>query len=39
MSAAKIEFPSEFFPFITSFEVLEHVQALDASAREAALPP
>jgi len=25
MSAAKIEFPSEFFPFITSFEVLEHV--------------
>jgi 2-polyprenyl-3-methyl-5-hydroxy-6-metoxy-1,4-benzoquinol methylase len=34
MSAAKIEFPSEFFPFVTSFEVLEHVQDLDASVRE-----
>ena len=34
MSAAKIEFPSEFFPFITSFEVLEHVPDLDASVRE-----
>ena len=34
MSAAKIEFPSEFFPFITSFEVLEHVQAFDASVHE-----
>jgi SAM-dependent methyltransferase len=34
MSAAKIEFPSEFFPFITSFEVLEHVPDLDTSVRE-----
>src|SRR6266566_4286418 len=34
MSAAKIEFPSEFFPLITAFEVLEHVQDLDASVRE-----
>ena len=34
MSAAKIEFPSEFFPFITSFEVLEHVPDLDASVLE-----
>jgi 2-polyprenyl-3-methyl-5-hydroxy-6-metoxy-1,4-benzoquinol methylase len=34
MSAARIEFPGEFFPFITSFEVLEHVPDLDASARE-----
>jgi SAM-dependent methyltransferase len=34
MSAARIEFPSEFFPFITSFEVLEHVPDLDASAHE-----
>jgi SAM-dependent methyltransferase len=34
MSAARIEFPNEFFPFITSFEVLEHVPDLDASAHE-----
>jgi ubiquinone/menaquinone biosynthesis C-methylase UbiE len=34
MSAAKIEFPSEFFQFITSFEVLEHVPDLDASVLE-----
>jgi ubiquinone/menaquinone biosynthesis C-methylase UbiE len=34
MSAAKIDFPSEFFPFITSFEVLEHVHDLDTSVRE-----
>ena len=34
MSAAEIEFPNEFFPFITSFEVLEHVPALDVSVRE-----
>jgi SAM-dependent methyltransferase len=34
MSAAKIEFPSGFFQFITSFEVLEHVPDLDASTLE-----
>jgi 2-polyprenyl-3-methyl-5-hydroxy-6-metoxy-1,4-benzoquinol methylase len=34
MSAAKLEFPSEFFPFITSFEVLEHVPALERSVQE-----
>jgi 2-polyprenyl-3-methyl-5-hydroxy-6-metoxy-1,4-benzoquinol methylase len=34
MSAAKIQFPSEFFQFITSFEVLEHVPDLDASVLE-----
>jgi SAM-dependent methyltransferase len=34
MSASKIEFPSEFFAFITSFEVLEHVPDLDASVQE-----
>src|ERR1700722_577065 len=34
MSAAKIEFPSEFFQLITSFEVLEHVPDLDASVHE-----
>ena len=34
MSAAKIEFPSEFFAFITSFEVLEHVPDLDTTVRE-----
>jgi len=34
MSAARIEFPAEFFSLITSFEVLEHVPDLDASARE-----
>jgi len=34
MSAAKMEFPSEFFSFITSFEVLEHVADLDATVRE-----
>jgi len=34
MSAARVEFPSEFFPFITAFEVLEHVPDLDTSVRE-----
>jgi 2-polyprenyl-3-methyl-5-hydroxy-6-metoxy-1,4-benzoquinol methylase len=34
MSAAKIDFPNEFFQFITSFEVLEHVPDLDASVVE-----
>jgi len=34
MSAAGIEFPSEYFSFITSFEVLEHVPDLDKSVRE-----
>jgi SAM-dependent methyltransferase len=34
MSAATIEFPDEFFAFITSFEVLEHVPDLDASVGE-----
>jgi SAM-dependent methyltransferase len=34
MSAAKIDFPNEFFQFITSFEVLEHVPDLDASVLE-----
>jgi 2-polyprenyl-3-methyl-5-hydroxy-6-metoxy-1,4-benzoquinol methylase len=34
MSAAKMAFPGEFFAFITSFEVLEHVEELDATARE-----
>jgi ubiquinone/menaquinone biosynthesis C-methylase UbiE len=34
MSAANIEFPSESFPFITSFEVLEHVPDLDACVCE-----
>jgi 2-polyprenyl-3-methyl-5-hydroxy-6-metoxy-1,4-benzoquinol methylase len=34
MSVARIEFPSEFFPFITAFEVLEHVPDLDTSVRE-----
>lgn len=34
MSAAKIEFPSEAFPFITSFEVLEHVEDLETTVRE-----
>jgi len=34
MSAAKIEFPNEFFTFITSFEVLEHVADLEATVRE-----
>jgi SAM-dependent methyltransferase len=34
MSAAKMDLPSEFFSLITSFEVLEHVADLDATARE-----
>jgi SAM-dependent methyltransferase len=34
MSAAKINFPSGFFQFITCFEVLEHVPDLDASTLE-----
>jgi SAM-dependent methyltransferase len=34
MSAARIEYPSEFFPFLTSFEVLEHVPDLGASVHE-----
>jgi 2-polyprenyl-3-methyl-5-hydroxy-6-metoxy-1,4-benzoquinol methylase len=34
MSAANIEFPSGFFQFITSFEVLEHVPDFDASVLE-----
>jgi ubiquinone/menaquinone biosynthesis C-methylase UbiE len=34
MSAARIEFPSEFFSFVTSFEVLEHVPDLEAAVRE-----
>ena len=34
MSAAKIEFPKEFFSFVTCFEVLEHVPDLQASVLE-----
>ncbi len=34
MSAAKIEFPNDYFSFITSFEVLEHVADLEESAQE-----
>ena len=34
MSAAKMEFPDEFFSFITSFEVLEHVPDLGSTVRE-----
>ena len=36
MSAAKIEFPNEFFPFITTFEVLEHVGDWDDQRQFAA---
>ena len=36
MSAATIEFPDEFFSFITCFEVLEHVADLDGTVREIA---
>jgi 2-polyprenyl-3-methyl-5-hydroxy-6-metoxy-1,4-benzoquinol methylase len=36
MSAAKIEFPNNFFSFITSFEVLEHVADLEKSVQEIA---
>jgi len=34
MSAARIEFPTEYFSFITCFEVLEHVPDLQASVLE-----
>jgi SAM-dependent methyltransferase len=34
MSAARIEFPVEWFSLITCFEVLEHVPDLDASVSE-----
>jgi SAM-dependent methyltransferase len=34
MSASETQFENEFFSFITSFEVLEHVLDLDASVRE-----
>jgi len=34
MSAASIEFPDNFFSFITAFEVLEHVADLEKSADE-----
>ena len=34
MSAAKMGLPSDFFSFITSFEVLEHVADLDATVGE-----
>jgi SAM-dependent methyltransferase len=34
MSAAKIEFPSDSFSLITCFEVLEHVENVDASVSE-----
>jgi ubiquinone/menaquinone biosynthesis C-methylase UbiE len=34
MSAAEMEFPDEFFSFITSFEVLEHVPDLESTVRE-----
>jgi ubiquinone/menaquinone biosynthesis C-methylase UbiE len=36
MSAARIEFPDDFFSFVTSFEVLEHVADLKKSAQEMA---
>jgi len=36
MSASNIEFPDDFFTFITSFEVLEHVADLEKSAQEIA---
>jgi ubiquinone/menaquinone biosynthesis C-methylase UbiE len=34
MSAAQMEFSGEFFSFITSFEVFEHIDDLDAAVRE-----
>jgi ubiquinone/menaquinone biosynthesis C-methylase UbiE len=34
MSAARIEFPRDFFSFVTCFEVLEHVPDLQASVLE-----
>lgn len=34
MSAAKMEFPSEFFSLVTAFEVLEHVEDLGAVTQE-----
>lgn len=34
MSAANLAFPNEFFSLVTSFEVLEHVEDLDATVRE-----
>jgi SAM-dependent methyltransferase len=34
MSASQIGFSGEFFSFITSFEVLEHIDDLDAAVRE-----
>ncbi|MBV9340934.1 MAG: class I SAM-dependent methyltransferase [Acidobacteria bacterium] len=36
MSAARMEFPSNFFSCITSFEVLEHVTDVEATVREMA---
>ncbi|MGA9882241.1 MAG: class I SAM-dependent methyltransferase [Candidatus Acidiferrales bacterium] len=34
MSADKVDFPNEFFSFITSFEVLEHVPSLGTAVQE-----
>jgi ubiquinone/menaquinone biosynthesis C-methylase UbiE len=34
MSASEIHFPAEYFSFITSFEVLEHVPDLETTVRE-----
>jgi len=34
MSSAEMELPSEFFSFITCFEVLEHVADLESTVRE-----
>lgn len=34
MSASQLGFTSEFFSFITSFEVLEHIDALDVAVHE-----
>jgi SAM-dependent methyltransferase len=34
MSAANLDFPNDSFPFITSFEVLEHVADLEKSTQE-----
>jgi ubiquinone/menaquinone biosynthesis C-methylase UbiE len=34
MSAAKMEWPSDYFSLVTSFEVLEHVADLEATVRE-----
>ena len=36
MSAARIDFPNDYFSFMTSFEVLEHVADLDKSVQEIA---